>query len=435
MRQEIDEIDIRSEEVQEILGTPPSWLVRWGNVLAFMVFVMLAWLSFLVKYPEVVLGKIRIHYKEPTVHLKSTLPNYIDEVLVRNNQVVDSGQTIIAFRNSGNFLHILTLEDRIAALNNYSEESLMSLEFPPNLSLGELQSDLQDFLDKRQQVRSGDLRNNLEALDLRTLRSRVSRLEISLGYLRQNRETLEQQITDTRQELTNAEHLVNVNRASTAEVNKINSRLADLKKEANRTDADIREREAELSNSKLQINALEKGIGKGNNLSNSMLKDSFFKLKARINTWKSHNIIESPIRGQIQIVGANVASNNFVNSGEEMVAIIPAKSDKVIGRMSLPFNGSGKVKVGQKVIVKLESLPYEENGSLVGTVSWKSRVPSEQADRIMIPIEVIFPYGLVTTTGKVIASEDELLGDARIITEEKRFIERVFQRFRAYRGE
>jgi multidrug efflux pump subunit AcrA (membrane-fusion protein) len=433
VRQEIDEINIRSEEVQEILGTPPPWLVRWGTILAFMVFVLLAWLSFLVKYPEVVEDKIRIYYKEPSVGLRASLPNYIDEVLVRNNQIVDSGQTIIAFKNSGNFLHILTLEDRIASLNDYNEESLMRLEIPPNLSLGELQSDLQDFLDKRQQVLNGDLRENLEALDLRTLRSRVSRLEISLGYLRQNRQTLDQQLSDTEQEQVNTEHLVKVDRASTAEVNEIKRRLADLKKEANRTDAEIRERETELSSSKLQINALEKGLGKGDKLSNSMLKDSFFKLLARLRTWKSHNIIESPINGQVQIVGANVSPNNFVNGDEELVVIVPAKSDKVVGRMSLPFNGSGKVKVGQKVIVKLESLPYEENGSLIGTVSWKSRVPSEQAKRMMIPIEVVFPNGLVTTTGKQVASEDELLGDARVITEEKRFIERVFQRFRAYR--
>jgi HlyD family secretion protein len=434
-KNELEEIEIRSEEVQEILGTPPPWLVRWGTVLAFAVFVLLAWLSFLVQYPDIVEGKIRIYYQEPTVRMRAISANHIEEVLVNNSEKIDSGQALIVFRNTANFRHVLSLDDQLAALRSYQEKDLLALNPSRNLVLGDLQSDMQEFLSRQQQVRSGAINSDLDDLDLRTLRTRVSSLGRSLDYQKKTRQTIQEQIAATEQEIINLEHLVKVDRASTADVNEIKRKLAELNKEVNNVETEIRDREAELSSAKLKINALEQGVGRQDKLANSMLKDSFFKLKARIESWKKQYLIESPISGQVQLVGRSVGPNSFIESNEELLVIIPQNTSKVIGRMYLPFNGSGKVRTGQRVIVRLESLPYDEYGALEGLVSWKSRVPHEEANQVMIPIQVVFPGGMVTTTSKVISTDEELLGDARVITEEKRFIERIFTRIRVYRPE
>ena len=85
------------------------------------------------------------------------------------------------------------------------------------------------------------------------------------------------------------------------------------------------------------------------------------------------------------------------------------------------------VKEDQEVIVRLESYPFPEYGAVIGQVAWKSRVPDQQNK---IPVQVIFPNGLVTTTGRNIDPGEELSGAAEIITNEKRFIDRIVDRTR-----
>lgn len=47
-----DNLHLRSEEVQEIIATPPAWLVRWGITIVFILICLVLFLSFLIKYPD-----------------------------------------------------------------------------------------------------------------------------------------------------------------------------------------------------------------------------------------------------------------------------------------------------------------------------------------------------------------------------------------------
>ena len=102
--------------------------------------------------------------------------------------------------------------------------------------------------------------------------------------------------------------------------------------------------------------------------------------------------------------------------------------------MFIPFQRSGKVKVNQKVIVRLESLDYQEYGVLEGRVAWKSLSPRDNGEKVEVPIDVVFSKELMTTAGKQVPTDEELFGEARIITEERRFIERIFSGIKGYRS-
>ena len=42
--------ELRSEDVQEILGTPPHWLVRWGTTVVLAGFVMILCAAWFIRY-------------------------------------------------------------------------------------------------------------------------------------------------------------------------------------------------------------------------------------------------------------------------------------------------------------------------------------------------------------------------------------------------
>ena len=49
----IEKIEPKSEQVSEILGKPPKWLIRWGISVIFIIIAGLFVGSYFFKYPEV----------------------------------------------------------------------------------------------------------------------------------------------------------------------------------------------------------------------------------------------------------------------------------------------------------------------------------------------------------------------------------------------
>ena len=44
----------RSDEYHEVISKVPSWLVRWGITVFFLILVMMVLGSYLIKYPDLV---------------------------------------------------------------------------------------------------------------------------------------------------------------------------------------------------------------------------------------------------------------------------------------------------------------------------------------------------------------------------------------------
>ncbi len=58
MAKRLDDIELRSKEVQDLLGKVPSWLIRNGIVMMLFLLVMLLIGSWFFKYPDVVQAKV-----------------------------------------------------------------------------------------------------------------------------------------------------------------------------------------------------------------------------------------------------------------------------------------------------------------------------------------------------------------------------------------
>jgi multidrug efflux pump subunit AcrA (membrane-fusion protein) len=85
---------IHTEEIQDIIGAPPSWLVRWGIALFFSVLLIILGLSELINYPDLVKTQLKIRsFNLP----KSVVPGVsgrLVNLLVQNNETVKAGQIL-----------------------------------------------------------------------------------------------------------------------------------------------------------------------------------------------------------------------------------------------------------------------------------------------------------------------------------------------------
>ena len=82
MSTEARDLEVRSEEVQELLGTPPHWLVRWGMLFIFVLLIVTVWLLYWITFPETVKANIRIKREDPGVELFTNKSVHISHVLV-----------------------------------------------------------------------------------------------------------------------------------------------------------------------------------------------------------------------------------------------------------------------------------------------------------------------------------------------------------------
>lgn len=51
-------IELRSEGVQDIISRSPSWMLQWGILLIFFVFLVLLGASWFIKYPDVITASV-----------------------------------------------------------------------------------------------------------------------------------------------------------------------------------------------------------------------------------------------------------------------------------------------------------------------------------------------------------------------------------------
>jgi hypothetical protein len=115
-----------------------------------------------------------------------------------------------------------------------------------------------------------------------------------------------------------------------------------------------------------------------------------------------------------------------INIGEQVFSIIP-KDDNMIAKLRVPSLNSGKIKLGQKVIIRLANFPDREFGVLTGLVSSISLVPNSEG---LLLLDVALPDGIKTTHEKSITFQQEMMGTADIVTEDLKLIERLLYQVR-----
>ena len=119
-----DKIELRSEEFQEVLGSVPPWILRWGITVLAVVVVILLIGSAIVKYPDVISAQITLTGSTPPATLVAHASGKIKELYVKDNQEVKTGEYLAVIDNSANTKDILFLKNYLDSLTGDCGSSL-----------------------------------------------------------------------------------------------------------------------------------------------------------------------------------------------------------------------------------------------------------------------------------------------------------------------
>ncbi|WP_338875799.1 hypothetical protein WBJ53_09230 [Spirosoma sp. SC4-14] len=94
----INRHDTHSDEMQEIIGHVPHWLIRWGNLVIFVVVTILIFTSYTVRYPDIITAQALINAREQPQKITwfITDPNITYRRAVNDAQQVKVGDTLLS---------------------------------------------------------------------------------------------------------------------------------------------------------------------------------------------------------------------------------------------------------------------------------------------------------------------------------------------------
>ena len=426
-------IELRSEEVQEILGTPPSWLLRWGTTLIVCLVLMMGWLSYVVKYPDIITAPVVIGSAQPSVSVLSSTEGNISKLFVNDNSTVKKGTVLAMIQSTAELEDVLQLENSCTEFLQNETTECLGEETSKNLQLGELQTqfelvakDIQKSNTKPQPNRSGQKSSYKSNSKLNALKKDLSRIEAKIRLLNNEKLPQAEQFAARQRTLYARGNVTRV------EIEQANSRIAEIKIEIASLERDKSRKESEIQKTKAVAVVNDPPVETDKSFEKSDLKAAVSNLFETIKSWKQEHLITAPVDGKVSFSNKIWREQQQIKISEELLFIIPDEKQvqqKVTGEATMAAQGAGKVKQGQRVVIMLESYPYQEFGTLEARVASISHISTENTYSVQL---VFASDTLVTNYQNEIPHARQLRGEAQIVTEDKRFIQRIFERIRGF---
>lgn len=92
------QLEKHTEEIQEIITKVPTWIVRYGITLLFIIILAMLSISILVPYPEIVRSPLKLQSTGNTVSVGADTSGRITKVFIGKNMAVKKGQLLIEIR-------------------------------------------------------------------------------------------------------------------------------------------------------------------------------------------------------------------------------------------------------------------------------------------------------------------------------------------------
>jgi multidrug efflux pump subunit AcrA (membrane-fusion protein) len=412
-------VEIRSVEVQEILGKSPPWMIRAGVSVILGVVIVLLVGSYFFKYPDIISSKITLTTENPPFIIKANATGKITALFFKEHEEVQANAVIAVIENTASYKDVKSLKIMLKTPNIFE---LKKTHF--NLALGELQQPYSSFIrllkeyqgfkeldyyaEKIKSINRQKHDYDLYYIGLCAQRD-LQEKELKLAELQFNRDSeLYEKGVHAKAEFEQAEKLylqqkslyenARTTIASTQiQMNQLDQQILDLKLQETQ----------ELSKKEIAM------------------QETFENLKSQLKKWEQTYLISATISGKVTYNKVWSKNQNVV-TGDIVATVVPNEEINLIGKLAIPVSGMGKVKEGQTVNIKFDNFPHMEFGMLKGNIKDISLMPTTTGQIVEYAAAVTLPKKLISNYGKELKFSQEMTGTAEIITDDIRLLERFF---------
>lgn len=408
-------LEVNSEEVQEIIAAVPSWIVRSGITLIFGILVAILLLSAFIQYPEVVKAKLKINSLNAPKGVLVKQTGKIVTLLVREGENVVRDQSLAFMESTADHASVLKLHGELKKLSDgLNIHGSIHVLNTGNFNLGELQAAYQSFYQQYLQY--------LSAQNGGYYLSRKQYLEKDLIEINKLKEQIinqqkiqEKEYINLEREYESYKKLQGKGVVSASEFRLQENKYLAGKHPLQQSMTALLNNNTSYAAKQKEILELEHTIQE----ERSKFVQSLNNMITETESWINKYILVAPVAGKVSYAGI-VQENQTITGGQELFLVNPENTD-FFGEVAIPQYNMGKVKPGQRTLVKMLSFPFEQYGLIRGKVNYISDVAFK--DSIFIAKVSLEHFENKDTEHKIIL-KNGMQANAEIITEESSLLRR-----------
>lgn len=409
------ELELNSEEIQEIITAVPSWILRRGITVIFLVLLSIVLMSAFIQYPDVVKTGLKINSLNApkAVFVKQT--GKIVTLLVKEGTLVKQNDPLAFMESTANHRDVIRLHDGLTKIATGLEQGLVAKNLvPTGLNLGELQSSYQSFYQQYlQYVSTQD--GGYYISRKKYLQKDLQEIEKLKKQLQAQQQLQEKEYANIQQEYEAYKKLHQKGVVSNSEFKQQENKYLSGQYPLQQTATAFLNNNTALTAKQKEVLDLEHTVQE----EKAKFIQALSSMITQTDAWLNLYVLRAPVSGRAGYAGI-VQENQTVNANQELFVINPANTD-FFGELQIPQYNMGKVKNGQRTLVKMRSFPFEQYGLIRGRINYISDVAFK--DSVFIA-KVSFEKFENKDPAHKIVLKNGMQADAEIVTEESSLLQR-----------
>jgi len=406
-----------SEEIQEIITAVPSWILRRGVTVIFGIILSIIVMSAFIQYPDIVKTNLRINSLNAPKPVYAKQTGKIVALLKKEGVMIKQNEALAFMESTAEHKDVLKLHNILKQLNSTIISSGVSLSMPLNLNLGELQSAYEIFYQQYLQYISTQKGGYYI--------SRKTYLQKDLGEINKLKEQIiaqqgiqEKEYANVEQEYLAYKKLYQKGVISVSEFKQQENKYFSAKYPIQQSETAILNNNSDYATKQKEILELENTI----QVEKVKFMQALGNMITETDSWLNKYVLSAPVSGTLGYAGI-VQENQTVNSNQELFIINPANTN-FFGEIQIPQYNMGKIRQGQRTLVKMKSFPFEQYGLIRGKISYISDVAFK--DSVFIA-KITFEQFENKDPHHKILLKNGMQADAEIITENSSLLQRFLR--------
>jgi multidrug resistance efflux pump len=417
-------VELRAEEVQDLLAREPAWFLRWSITIIALLLLAVLYGSWLVHMPDLVPAPFTL----TTVNAPKTAParraGRLVRLLVGEGAQVQAGTPLAYLESTAQHEEVLALSHDLQqawALASADQlEQVATLPLARFHQLGELQNAYQPFALAHLQLRTY-LTQGFFARRRALLRQEAGDLRALARNLQQQQATQGHELALAQAEYQVQQQLAQQKVIPQLELRREESKLLARQLPYQQAEATLIANTAAQRGKEQELLELDRAMAE----QRQQFMQALSTLQSAADDWERTYVVRAPSQGRVYFP-VPLQENQQVTLGQELFYVAPGNT-AYLGQLRIPQQNAGKVRVGQAVLIRFNSYPYQEFGLVRGTVKSIAEIPLREG----FVAEVSLPNHLVTSRGRRLTYKLGMTASAEIITRDQRLLERLFNNLTA----
>lgn len=411
-------------EIEEIISNRPPFIVRWGTVYFSLLLVLFGFISWYIKYPDIVVARAKLNSVNAPKQVITRIDGKLIKIAVKENEEVEAGQLLGYMESIANPRSVMAISLQIDSISHLINKNRTDeiIGFFPGYNqqkftnvLGELQTPYQTFIQSFITFR--------DFLSSGFFLRKKKMLLIDMGNIQKLNTILATQKSLLSQDLSLSNETFGANKSladdkviSSLDYRNEKSKLIAKQLSLPQINSSIVSNESQQNEKRKEIAELENQI--------IVQKNTFIQalqtMKSQLQGWEFKYILKAPVAGTVSFTGF-FQENQEMKAGQTLFYVQPGNTSYFV-EMLIPQYNFGKVQQGQEVLLKFQAYPYEQYGSVVGKIEYINTTPSDSG----YLAKVVLPEGFITNYNKPLQYRNGLFAQADIITQDMRLLERFY---------